>query len=194
MSQQCPSVELATVVIPEGTAATLEDGFRYVQTDGQITLLPGRIYRIGAVVGPQIPFTDTHPGSAGSGSGFSGAGVTILTNRFEVGGVLIEPVRDGTAALGRWAGGNATFLETDPPVAGGDFQITGIATNDQTNTLTITWNSTPGENYAIDFSQDLASWPGVFAPSVEASAQTQTSYTATMPALPNLFFRVRRNE
>lgn len=186
-----PSVELARVVIPAGAGTVFKNGFRYVATDSPVDLLPGRTYRIGAVVSADIPFTDTDPGSAGSGSGFSGDGVTILANRYEFGEFLIEPVQDGAGTLGRWAGANAIFDEVEPPA---ELSITDISINNETDTLTLTWNSRSGENYSIEFSQDMTDWSGIFAPSVDASTETQTSFTADRPGLSKLFFRVRVNE
>lgn len=186
------SVELARVDIPDGETATLEDGFRYVAIGSEITLETGRTYRIGAVVSADNPFTDTAD-AGGGGEGFSGEGVTILFNRFAIGGDLAEPVNDGTLDAGRWAGGNATFLELDPG-SDSDFQITDISINPETDTMTLIWNSQPGENYSIEFSQDMIDWSGIFAPSVDASAETQTSFTADRPGLSKLFFRVRVNE
>ena len=105
---------LATVLVPAGDEPILENGFRYVLLDQVITLNPGNTYRIGATVGGDNPFTDTVD-QGGGGQGYSGASVEILVNRFAVGAELLEPVNDGTAALGRWVGGNATFLGAAPP-------------------------------------------------------------------------------
>lgn len=188
-----PSILLASVTIPAGTSSILEDGFRYISTESVIKLRVGRIYRIGSVVGPDTPFTDIDD-SGGVGNGFSGEGVYIIGNRYAAGGVLSEPIINGGLSAGRWAGGNAAFLTSEPPVRN-DFRITGLAMNPETNTLTLVWNSEPGEKYAIDFSQDLSTWPGLFTPApVNASAGTQTSYTAGRPGLGELYFRVRKSD
>ena len=103
---------LATVLVPAGNEPSLEDGFRYVLLDQVITLTPGNTYRIGAMVGGDDPFTDTVD-QGGGGQDYSGDSVEILVNRFAVGAELLEPVNDGTAALGRWVGGNAAFIGSD---------------------------------------------------------------------------------
>jgi hypothetical protein len=107
---QDPSVLITTVQIPVGSVAFLSEGFRYVELAEELTLQPGSTYRLGGVLGGADPFTDI-ASAGGGGAGFSGPGVTILTNRFAVGGGLMEPVNDGSLDPGRWVGANATFLD-----------------------------------------------------------------------------------
>ncbi len=191
---EIPSVEIATVEIPAGTDAVLEDGFRYVATNAPITLMPGRTYRIGALVGAGIPFTDTF---SGSGTGFAGAGVTMLVNRYAGGGTLTEPVLDGTLAPGRWAGANATLLGSTP---GGDaLQIIEVvyAETGGEQTVQLTWRSTPGAFYTIRRNDDLSipffQWFELT--DGFGSGGTETIYvdTSLPPGTGRMFYKVMQN-
>ena len=126
------STLLVSVTVPAGDEPALENGFRYVALDEVITLTSGNVYRLGAVVGGDDPFTDTVD-VGGGGSGFSGESVEIIANRFAVGGELSEPVNDGTAALGRWVGANATLLGLPPTDSGSG---TTLVTASEDTTLT----------------------------------------------------------
>lgn len=106
------SVLLANLTIPAGSVGTLVQGYRYAILPDELTLEPGSVYRLGGTLGGADLFTDTQStGGGGGGGGFSGAGVTLLANRFAVGASLLEPENDGTLTPGRWAGANAMFLD-----------------------------------------------------------------------------------
>lgn len=99
----------------------------------------------------------------------------------------------GSYLQDKWNISNATFdpVISTPPV------ITGI---DLTGSLlSLTWNSTPGETYTVNFSPDLLDWSGELDDSVAADTaggQTTEAFDLTSFDLVGegkLFLRVTRN-
>jgi hypothetical protein len=78
-----------------------------------------------------------------------------------------------------------------PPLV---FHITAYTYNPATKQVSLTWESTAGTNYAINYSTGLSDWSGTVIASTPGSAGT-TTYTFTVPAAvstaPRLFFRVK---
>jgi hypothetical protein len=71
-----------------------------------------------------------------------------------------------------------------------DLKITTVQFDAKTSTITLKWDSVAGKTYAVDYTQNLGSWPTVLAPSVQGT-QTSTTYTGTVPAGTRGFLRVR---
>lgn len=74
--------------------------------------------------------------------------------------------------------------QTPPP------NITNFDYDGRTGQLTITWQSVAGQNYAIDSTEQLGSWPTVVQSGIVGQAGT-TTFTATVQNKPQSFFRVR---
>lgn len=77
------------------------------------------------------------------------------------------------------------------PVPTTPFAITGLTGGPAAGTVTLTWTSTPGTNYRVQRSTNLAAWPDLGT--VIPSAGTSTSFTdSALPAgTPGVFYRVR---
>lgn len=71
-----------------------------------------------------------------------------------------------------------------------DVNITSVQFDPKTSAITLKWTSAAGKTYAVDYSQNLGTWPTVLAPSVQGAAGS-TSYSGTMPAGTRGFLRVR---
>jgi hypothetical protein len=69
-------------------------------------------------------------------------------------------------------------------------KITTVQYDAKTGKVTLTWESAVGSTYAIDFTEDLGSWPTVMAPSIQGGQGT-TTFTATVPITARGFLRVR---
>lgn len=69
-------------------------------------------------------------------------------------------------------------------------KITVVQYDSKTGKVTLRWESAVGKTYAIDFTENLGSWPTVMAPSIQG-AQGTTTYTATVPSTARGFLRVR---
>ncbi|MBI4662934.1 MAG: hypothetical protein HY735_29340 [Verrucomicrobia bacterium] len=69
-------------------------------------------------------------------------------------------------------------------------KITGVQFDAKTRTITLRWDSAAGKTYAVDYTQNLGSWPTVMAPSVPG-VQGTTTYTGSAPSTANGFFRIR---
>lgn len=79
-------------------------------------------------------------------------------------------------------------------------KITKLAYDQAKNTLRLTWNSEPGKNYSIFWSQDLNDWGRELVDDIASQGET-TSYPAleepaiTSPIAPNgkIFLRIQEN-
>ena len=94
----------------------------------------------------------------------------------------------------RWAksGISARAVEAAPVTP--SFNITGISRDQGTGNITVSWQSTPGKAYSIQYSKQLSSFPadlGVTLPAAAAPATT-TSHTFPNPGAnePRMFYRV----
>ena len=122
---------IATAIVPAGDGGILEDGFRYVPIDA-IVLDPHEEYVVGALTSYDgDAFNDPYNiANDLTASGFDiDPRIEWLQNRYAFGtdalGDLIfqKPTLNGTGGIGRWAGGNATFLDLE--VVEGDFNDNG---------------------------------------------------------------------
>lgn len=68
--------------------------------------------------------------------------------------------------------------------------ITSVRHDHTANSVTLVWQSEAGKQYAIDRTSALGSWPAVQAESVAGQAGT-TTYTGSVPAAGQAFFRIR---
>jgi hypothetical protein len=73
---------------------------------------------------------------------------------------------------------------------GPEVKISSVQYNASTSAVTLRWSSAAGKTYAIDYTQNLGSWPTVLAPSIQ-SAGDSTTYTGTVPTGARGFLRVR---
>lgn len=81
--------------------------------------------------------------------------------------------------------------------SGSSFKIEDIMYDPGTDTITLQWESTPGENYAIYYSQDPASISTQGSSAVNAAAassSTSHSFSNPAPSSDKLFFSVKQNE
>lgn len=69
--------------------------------------------------------------------------------------------------------------------------ITAIVINNQVGSVTVTWDSVPGESYAVEASTDLVTWDEII--DSRLASGLSTSYVDGDPQLdsPKLFYRVR---
>jgi hypothetical protein len=101
-------------------------------------------------------------------------------------------------ANGAWGASGTTiyydnFRLIDTGTVGGGTtapKITAVQFNAGANSVSLTWQSQAGKNYAIDRTTALGTWPNVQAASVAGQAGT-TTYTGTVPAAGQAFFRIR---
>lgn len=86
-----------------------DGGWRYTPIAGGPVLLEANTdYLVGALVGGNIEwFLDGQTGGFSTAPFSGNDGITLLGNRFAVGGTLTAPTNDGTLQLGRWAPANA---------------------------------------------------------------------------------------
>jgi hypothetical protein len=104
----------------------------------------------------------------------------------------------GFIANSDWADTGSTlyydnFRLIDTGVAGTvapEIKITSFQYDAKTSSVTLRWSSAAGHNYAVDYTQNLGSWPTVLAPSVPG-VQGTTTYTGTVPSGARGFMRVR---
>ena len=132
------------------------------------------------------------------------AGVPNVTGSFEAPVPLSKP---GTYTLGIKGGdflganetGNHTAIDNlsiNGEVGGGvGLQVTEIVFNPVADTLTLTWNSSPGQVYAVKYSTDLENWDADLDDGIDADDGTTTSVEfnlseAGLQDLPRAFFRV----
>ncbi len=105
---------LASAVVPAGSSALLQDGYRYSMLASDLALEAGETYAIGAEVfsGSGDGWTDAN-GAGGSGMVEFALTPGVLdadpTNRFLPGGFGF-PGNDGTLADLRWAPANVAFI------------------------------------------------------------------------------------
>ena len=104
------TVPLRSVTVPVGTAGQLDDVFRYMSVP-DLTLKANTTYWIGAADFTVDPFNDSDGLSA---VGYVNGPEVIRTfTTFAEGTSLVKPtVRSNGNTFGRWAGANATFLES----------------------------------------------------------------------------------
>lgn len=69
-------------------------------------------------------------------------------------------------------------------------KITSVQYDAQTSKIILIWESASGKTYAVDYTENLGSWPTVLAPSVQGATGT-TTYSATLPKAARGFVRVR---
>jgi hypothetical protein len=74
--------------------------------------------------------------------------------------------------------------QTPPP------NITNFDYDARTGQLTITWQSVAGQNYVIDSTEQLGSWPTVVQSGIVGQAGT-TTFTAAVQNKPQSSFHVR---
>jgi hypothetical protein len=88
----------------------------------------------------------------------------------------------------------ALFLGSGLP----DFTITSIRYAADSNQITLTWDSQPGESYVVRFSRDLIDWGGDLNDGVDATAdsdQTTMNFDledANLTGVEEIFFRVEK--
>ncbi|MGI9240190.1 MAG: hypothetical protein ACR2RV_05285 [Verrucomicrobiales bacterium] len=84
------------------------------------------------------------------------------------------------------------IVGTEPPIP---LEITSITYDEETNIVTLVWNSTPDTIYAVDSSLDLAGWPSDVDDSIPSEGTT-TTYTFDGPpeGTTRIFYRVRESE
>lgn len=141
-------------------------------------------------VSADLPLTQTSSTKNGAGRNWDG----------HVTGYAIEP-NVGTAAYS-FSGGNedgahviaAEFLAADG-TAGPIFAITDIIRDFDTGMLTLTWPSSPGEIYAVNYSTDLIDWAADLDDGIDAAAGDETTEifdlnSAGLSGEEQLFFRV----
>jgi hypothetical protein len=91
-----------------------------------------------------------------------------------------------------------SMLYPAPEPSNPRFQITAIDYSPADNMLTLTWDSIPGEVYAINYSSDLVNWEGKLDDAIAAAsdaAETSSSFDLASLGLGNrekLFFRVEK--
>ena len=76
-------------------------------------------------------------------------------------------------------------------------RILSIERDEDTNMITIVWDSKPGKSYSLDVSPDLTSWPGDIEDSIAASADSETTsltFSAELVDPGRTFFRIREVE
>ncbi len=89
--------------------------------------------------------------------------------------------------------GPATAKEiTDPPPSDTDFLITDVARAGN-GEVSLTWNSQADKTYAVDFSEDLATWREIQRDIPSAGSSTSTSDSSNTSLLDG-YYRVREQE
>ncbi len=134
----------------------------------------------------------------------TGVGVPMVTAIFET---PVPLTASGTYTLGIKGGdflganetGNHTALDNlsiNGIVGGGvGFVITKIAFDPEANSLSLTWNSTPGTTYAVKYSTDLTNWDSDLDDGVPADDGESTTVEFDLTEtdfgdLTKAFFRV----
>ncbi len=85
---------------------------------------------------------------------------------------------------------NFRLIDTGATGGGATPKLTAVQFNAGTGSVSLSWQSEAGKNYAIERTTALGSWPDVQAASVAGQAGT-TTYTGTVPAAGQTFFRIR---
>ena len=94
--------------------------------------------------------------------------------------------------------GSATsFGDLPGPRAESTFEITEISYSPASNTVSLTWNSEPGESFGVDASIDLSEWNIELDDNVAASAGETTTASFDLSffgleAEEALFFKARK--
>jgi|TARA_B110000037_G_scaffold181675_1_gene208930 hypothetical protein len=94
--------------------------------------------------------------------------------------------------------GSATsFGDLPGPRAEATFEITEISYSPASNTVSLTWNSEPGESFGVDASIDLSEWNIELDDNVAASAGETTTASFDLSffgleAEEALFFKARK--
>ncbi|MFT5412184.1 MAG: hypothetical protein ACI9NC_004922 [Verrucomicrobiales bacterium] len=81
------------------------------------------------------------------------------------------------------------IVGTEPQIP---LKITSIVYDEDTNMVTLEWNSIPDTTYAIDVSNDIKSWPGDVEDSIKATEDTHTeTFLGPTDGSTRIFYRVR---
>jgi hypothetical protein len=108
---------------------------------------------------------------------------------------LETPENPEDDSLAGWVAFDDVTLETGA-VAAPAFEITSFALT-PAGQLTLTWDSKPGESYAVSFSTDLVNWDGDLDDGVDADEGESTTRDFNVAALvaedESLYFRIERN-
>jgi hypothetical protein len=178
---------LATTVFSEAAPGDVLNGFQFRDLDSPIILEPGG-YTISAA---------GYNGAENNGNVGTGFDVNafLLTesdaiefvggSRFS-GSVGEYPTSVDGGPEVRYASGSFTFDEgsSEP------FQITQVIYDGENRTVTLEWNSSPGGNYAVSFSDDLIVW--IELEDGLASQGESTTFTEEgIPDVPARYYRIR---
>lgn len=86
---------------------------------------------------------------------------------------------------------NVRLIDTGNAAApSSPFRIASVQYDPQTSKITLVWESAAGKTYAVDYTENLGSWPTVLEPSIQGATGT-TTYSATLPKAARGFVRVR---
>lgn len=110
---------IASATVPAGTGTVKIEAWRYQSLTDPVTLTAGETYRIAGGTSASDPFfTDVDDGGDGVADfAISGDASSVAApNRF-AGGVLNDPVNDGTATPLRWAAGNMEYTVIPEPAS-----------------------------------------------------------------------------
>ena len=104
----------------------------------------------------------------------------------------------GTSQILKLAPSGAGFGNShDNAILVSDGHVTDITFTSTTNEVTLTWDSTAGNTYAIKYSLDLTSFEFDINDEVPASAGDSTTETFSLPVgligIDKLFFKVEPN-
>lgn len=118
---------VASATVPNGTAGTLDDAFRYVALPSAVTLLANQKYHIGAHYqdaldpfnDPWDPDGDGNPANSPAvGDGIAvasgGAGLVVNGDYYAASPTLTNPTTFGGGDPGRWGAANARFVVPEP--------------------------------------------------------------------------------
>ena len=106
-------------------------------------------------------------------------------------------VFNSTAAAAHRHGLNGFQLQEAAP--GTAFAITVFDYSPETDEITLTWTSIPGETYAVKFSGDMTNWESDLDDGIPASAGETTTETfdlsdASLEDAERVYFRVERQD
>jgi hypothetical protein len=86
---------------------------------------------------------------------------------------------------------NFRIIDTGVATAGLNINISSVKYDAKTSSITITWNSAAGKAYAVDYTQNLGTWPAAPLAGNVQGADGTTTYTGAVPPGNYGFVRVR---